>query len=250
MASAETVAVAVEGCPTGALRYERLDGGPQEQVPEHTTIVPFPNGPLMVRGELEVLDRHGDLFVAAPRVALCRCGESKNQPFCDLSHRDSSFRDHAKAPAPDRDAARNPLDISAIRSDVSEIEQAFVDEIADLHRFFQDWFTGRRDRAVGEFSDRLDPGFTIVDPGGTKHGKDQIVDAVEARAGGYEVAITTDQARLEQTETVLIGTYRERHDFKGNTTLRVATVEMVADESVPTGFRWLSVHETWVEDEG
>lgn len=112
MASAETVVAAVEGCPTGALRYERLDGGPQEQVAEQTTIVPFPNGPLMVRGELEVRDRHGDLFVAAPRVALCRCGESKNQPFCDLSHRDSAFRDHAKAPAQDRDAAMNPADIS------------------------------------------------------------------------------------------------------------------------------------------
>ena len=112
MASTETVAAAVEGCPTGALRYERLDGGPQEEVPDRTTVVPFPNGPLMVRGELEVRDRHGDLFVAAPRVALCRCGESKNQPFCDLSHLGSSFRDHARAPAPDRDAAMNPLDIS------------------------------------------------------------------------------------------------------------------------------------------
>jgi hypothetical protein len=133
---------------------------------------------------------------------------------------------------------------------VSEIEQAFEDEIADFHRFFQDWFTGRGDRTINEFSSRLDAGFTIVDPGGNKHGKDQIVRAVEARAASYDVTITTDQESLDQAEPVLIGTYRERHDFKGNTTLRVATVAMAADESVPTGYRWLSVHETWVEDVG
>jgi hypothetical protein len=133
---------------------------------------------------------------------------------------------------------------------VSEIEQAFGDEIADLHRFFEDWFAGRGDRTINEFSSRLDAGFTIVDPGGNKHGKDRIVRAVEARMGGYDVVITTDQESLDQAEPVLIGTYRERHDFKGNTTLRVATVAMAADESVPTGYRWLSVHETWVEDVG
>jgi hypothetical protein len=33
-------------------------------------------------------------------------------------------------------------------------------------------------------------------------------------------------------------------------TLRATTVAMIADESVPSGYRWLSVHETWIEDEG
>ena len=111
-ASTDTIVAAIEDCPTGALRYERLDGGPQEVPPTQTTIVPYPNGPLMVRGEVEVSDRNGNLFVAAPRVALCRCGSSENQPFCDLSHRGSTFRDHAKAPAPVRDEAASPSDIS------------------------------------------------------------------------------------------------------------------------------------------
>ena len=112
LAPVETITVAIEACPTGALRYRRLDGGSEEAAATPATIVPFPNGPLMVRGEVEVKDRHGNLFVAAPRVSLCRCGESNNQPFCDLSHRDSSFRDHATAPASDRDAATSPVDIS------------------------------------------------------------------------------------------------------------------------------------------
>ena len=112
LAGTETVVAAIEACPTGALRYERLDGGPQEQAPPTTTIVPFPNGPLMVRGRVEVKDRSGEVFVASPRVSLCRCGHSKNQPFCDLSHKDSSFRDHATVSRTGRDAATSPADIS------------------------------------------------------------------------------------------------------------------------------------------
>lgn len=111
-ATVDTIAAAIDQCPTGALRYERLDGGPQEQVPSVTSIIPFPNGPLMVRGEVELRDRNGNLFSAAPRMALCRCGQSENQPFCDLSHRDSGFRDHARAPSSERQDATSPDDIS------------------------------------------------------------------------------------------------------------------------------------------
>lgn len=112
LADTATIVAAVEGCPTGALRYEYLDGSPGEQPEPTTTIVPYPNGPLFVRGEVEVRDRNGEMFVASPRVALCRCGLSKNQPFCDLSHRGSDFRDKAKAPGSEREGAVTPADIS------------------------------------------------------------------------------------------------------------------------------------------
>ncbi len=66
-ASADEIAHAVEMCPTGALTYERTDGAPGEQVSSQTTIVPWPNGPLMVRGEIAVRDAQGNLFTAGPR---------------------------------------------------------------------------------------------------------------------------------------------------------------------------------------
>ena len=111
-AQADQIARVVEQCPTGALTYERLDGEPGEQPPSETTVVPWPNGPLLIRGNVEVRDARGELFDAGTRMALCRCGHSQNQPFCDLSHRRVGFRNVPRVMKPDRDRAHSPQDIS------------------------------------------------------------------------------------------------------------------------------------------
>lgn len=52
------------------------------------------NGPLIVEGDLQVLDHEGRPFEInrdKPAVALCRCGQSQRKPFCDGSHRDCGF---------------------------------------------------------------------------------------------------------------------------------------------------------------
>jgi uncharacterized Fe-S cluster protein YjdI/CDGSH-type Zn-finger protein len=106
------IARTVELCPSGALTYERLDGVPGEEAPNETVVVPWPNGPLLVRGRIEVRDADGNTFVRGTRVALCRCGNSQNPPFCDLSHRAAGFRSHPRAVAPAREEAESPSDIS------------------------------------------------------------------------------------------------------------------------------------------
>lgn len=111
-AEVDSVAAAVEQCPTGALRYERLDGQPGEQPPVETVIVPWPNGPLVVKGTVRVEARRGEVFASEHRVALCRCGTSRNQPFCDNSHRESGFRDNPKVVADERDEAVSPSGIA------------------------------------------------------------------------------------------------------------------------------------------
>src|ERR1700761_7176625 len=45
----------VPRCPTGALHFRRLDGGPQEPVADVTTVVEGPNGPLFVRGPVRIV---------------------------------------------------------------------------------------------------------------------------------------------------------------------------------------------------
>ena len=92
-ASADAIAAVIERCPTGALHYTRRDGGAPEMPPEQTTIAPVPGGPLYVRGLIQLRSADGSLIVEDTRVALCRCGQSENKPFCDNSHIGTHFDD-------------------------------------------------------------------------------------------------------------------------------------------------------------
>jgi uncharacterized Fe-S cluster protein YjdI len=86
-APAERVAGAVRMCPTGALRYESRGALPDEQPDEPTTIELRPGGPLYVRGRIRLIGPSGKTITEEARVALCRCGASRNKPFCDNTHR-------------------------------------------------------------------------------------------------------------------------------------------------------------------
>ena len=57
------------------------------------TIETIRNGPYIVTGEVELIDADGNKFPVEKRMALCRCGASKNKPLCDGSHRDAGFAD-------------------------------------------------------------------------------------------------------------------------------------------------------------
>jgi CDGSH-type Zn-finger protein/uncharacterized Fe-S cluster protein YjdI len=93
-ASSEAIATVITKCPTGALHYTRRDGGVPDETPsEQATIVPMPDGPLYVRGFVQLRSADGKVIIEDMRLALCRCGQSHNKPFCDNSHRGSGFRD-------------------------------------------------------------------------------------------------------------------------------------------------------------
>jgi CDGSH-type Zn-finger protein len=52
------------------------------------------NGPLVIQGPIKIVDHLGNEFIIPPgkeTVALCRCGQSKNKPFCDGSHKVCGF---------------------------------------------------------------------------------------------------------------------------------------------------------------
>ncbi len=50
-------------------------------------------GPLWVRGGIPVVAADGEPYEVRNRVTLCRCGASKNKPFCDASHASIGFTD-------------------------------------------------------------------------------------------------------------------------------------------------------------
>lgn len=91
-ASADDIARAIEQCPTGALQYRRKDGKPEEAVPERNEARSSALGPINLHGDLEI-HSPDQPPVRETRVALCRCGESANPPFCDNSHEAAMFQE-------------------------------------------------------------------------------------------------------------------------------------------------------------
>ncbi len=93
--SAKDAAEVVCRCPAGALSYvSHTDAVPDEQPPAENIVHVSNNGPFYVTGTLTITgvdpdDMPGTRF----RAALCRCGLSKNKPFCDGAHEAGNFRD-------------------------------------------------------------------------------------------------------------------------------------------------------------
>jgi CDGSH-type Zn-finger protein/uncharacterized Fe-S cluster protein YjdI len=82
----ERVVEIAHACPSGAIQYRRADGAHDETAPPVNLASIREGGPYAFRGQLE-LDGEPSGF----RATLCRCGASKNKPFCDSSHHEVGF---------------------------------------------------------------------------------------------------------------------------------------------------------------
>src|SRR5215472_17298700 len=80
-------------CPSGAIRYQRLDGQAQEAAPPVNLATVREAGPYAFRAQLEI-----DGAPAGFRATLCRCGASKNKPYCDGSHHEVGFSASGEPP--------------------------------------------------------------------------------------------------------------------------------------------------------
>lgn len=87
------VAIAQE-CPSGAIRYRRKDGRPDESAPPVNLAATREAGPYAVRGQLRL-----DGAEIGYRATLCRCGASKNKPYCDGSHHEVGFSASGEPPS-------------------------------------------------------------------------------------------------------------------------------------------------------
>ncbi len=56
------------------------------------SITPRINGPFLIQGNFTIKDAQGNEYtVEGDVVALCRCGQSSEKPFCDGTHRPAGF---------------------------------------------------------------------------------------------------------------------------------------------------------------
>jgi len=74
-------------CVSGAIRYKRKDGKPDEAPPPVNLVSVREGGPYAIRADI----RLDGAPAVSYRLTLCRCGASKNKPFCDGSHNEIKF---------------------------------------------------------------------------------------------------------------------------------------------------------------
>ncbi len=93
-ASPEQIADTIKKCPSGALSYS-IDGEEYSVRGGDTMIVFAPNGPYVVKGGAEIVNAELLEEATADHFALCRCGKSKNKPFCSGAHWNVRFDEDA-----------------------------------------------------------------------------------------------------------------------------------------------------------
>jgi len=88
-------------CPSGRLvAWDNETGKPIEpKLKPSLGLIEDPveqcSGPLWARGGIQVIAADGFRYEIRNRVTLCRCGASKNKPYCDGTHAAVKFRDES-----------------------------------------------------------------------------------------------------------------------------------------------------------
>ena len=84
-ANADDIIRVVSSCPSGALSYSLAGSSEPAEGPEGPSVTVAKDGPLAVRS-VQVIAGDEEAYDSLERQALCRCGGSRNKPFCDGSH--------------------------------------------------------------------------------------------------------------------------------------------------------------------
>jgi uncharacterized Fe-S cluster protein YjdI len=100
-ATTDRIIEQVSQCPSGALSYYRnaaavADEPADTVVAEAANILKIevtPNGPYLIKSECLIVHSDGREETKTGTVALCRCGNSSNKPWCDGTHRKTGFRE-------------------------------------------------------------------------------------------------------------------------------------------------------------
>ena len=91
-AAAEEIVATIRKCPSGALSYS-IDGAEHRDQERPPMVTVTNDGPYAVTGGIELADVPFGDGASREHYTLCRCGQSKNKPFCDGSHWDAGFKD-------------------------------------------------------------------------------------------------------------------------------------------------------------
>jgi CDGSH-type Zn-finger protein/uncharacterized Fe-S cluster protein YjdI len=92
--STEALTEIAHVCVSGAIRYKRKDGQADEQAPPVNLVSVREGGPYAIKADIRLDGAPAGNY----RYTLCRCGASKNKPFCDGSHHEVNFQASGEPP--------------------------------------------------------------------------------------------------------------------------------------------------------
>ncbi len=119
----------IKKCPSGALSYAFGDKTHHQYFEDTTHIQVSRDGPFLVRGNiplaLENAEDNTPKGKSPDHYALCRCGQSRNKPFCDGSHWYAGFKDN------------EDITIAKANRDAGDSQEEWL-EIAKIADFKQD----------------------------------------------------------------------------------------------------------------
>ncbi|NOR73352.1 MAG: iron-binding protein [Mariprofundaceae bacterium] len=108
-----------ENCPSGAIQF--VEHGQPRRKPLVNTLHIRENGPYALKADIH-MDGEKE---PQTRLTLCRCGASKNRPYCDGSHSDIGFTATGEPPLQDSgilEKRDGPVTVSAIRDGPLKVE--------------------------------------------------------------------------------------------------------------------------------
>ncbi len=91
-ATAREIIDTIRKCPSGALSYS-VDGVEHRDHDRAPLVTVTKDGPLAITGGITLLDQQLGEGASSEHYTLCRCGASRNKPFCDGTHWHIGFKD-------------------------------------------------------------------------------------------------------------------------------------------------------------
>lgn len=127
-------------------------------------------------------------------------------------------------------------------------------EIESLHEFFVQWYDATLEESdFDRLETALAPGFQMVTPDGIEHDRETVLEGIRdsygrdaGSVGVFDIDIRNVEV-LEELENHALVRYEEWQTTADGQTGRISTVLFREDASTPSTFRWLDVHETWLE---
>ena len=134
------------------------------------------------------------------------------------------------------------------------LAQAVLQEVADLHAFFEAWLSGEAENTNAVFSrveSSLGEEFTMVSPSGQRLQRSDVIGwlrgthGARASQGSFHIAIAEPEILLLRPPVVLLG-YVEEQTVGDVVTRRHSTALFEVSIGDGRHVRWLALHETWI----